>query len=306
MHDGLSAWPGGLLPCKARRTLLHGDLTGCWLLRRDLEALRQKWHGFHESPPPLPAGPPGAMAAAADARAQQPGSGYPNQHSLQQQQADVLHHGASVSHMDISPTAGHATQPALTNLHGIAMSADTRGGRAPSWEALAFASAGQGDLLAAPMSAASRGGSMGTAAGFQGRPMSAETRGAASTLSPLSEGGLAIGTPVDLLMPTELPAAAYLPAFAQELRSRQGFLHPDVCSPGQHPVSKHPRLVLEAVSDPESACLWALQCPGQVFGPCNQEDEGILYFAGISESGLSPCNASGSLVTWEACGAVRQ
>ena len=184
------------------------------------------------------------MALAADARAQQPGSGYPNQHSLQQQQADVLHHGASASHMDISPTAGHATQPASTNLHGFATSADTRGGRAPSWEALVFASAGQGDLLAAPMSAASRGRSMGAAVCFQGRPMSAETRGAASTLSPLSEGGLAIGTPVDLLMPAALPAAAFLPASLQELRSRQGFLHPDACSPGQHPHSKHHRLVL--------------------------------------------------------------
>ena len=72
--------------------------------------------------------------------------------------------------------------------------------------------------------------------------MSAETRGTAPTLSPLSEGGLAIGTPVDYLMPAALPAAAFLPALAQEMSSRQGFLHPDICSPGQHPLSKHPRL----------------------------------------------------------------
>ena len=82
---------------------------------------------------------------------------------------------------------------------------------------------------------------MGVAAGFQGPPMSAETRGPASTLSPLSEGGLAIGTPVDFLLSAALPAAALLPAFVQESRSRQGLLHPDACSPGQHPHSKHPR-----------------------------------------------------------------
>ena len=272
---------------------VDGNLTGCRILHRDLEALRQKWHGFHESPPPLPAPLPGAVAGAADPRAQQPSSGYRDRHALQQQQQqmEVLYSGGSAFHMDVSPSAGHMTLPARTVVHLNSLSADTRGGTAPSWEAqapaLASAPAGQGDLQGVPMSAASRGGSMGTAAGFHGPPMSAETRGAASTLSPLSEGGLAIGTPVDLLMPASLAAAAFLPAYAHEMRSQQGFLQSDICSSGQHPVSKHPRLVLEAVSDRESACLWALQCPGQVFGPCNQEDERILYLL----ASLNPTSA---------------
>ena len=261
----------------------HGDCRGCQLLCRDLEALRQKWHGFHESPPPLSAAPPGAMAAGADARAQQ----------QQQQQT----YGGLASHMTISPSAGHATQPAQTDLHRLSMSAGTRGGTAASWEV-------QASALAAPMSAASRGGSMWTAAGLQGPPMSAETRGAASTLSPLLEGGLVLGTPVDLLMPAALPAAAFLPAFAQEAHSRQGFLHPDISSPGQQPLSKHPGSV-----------PFCVQAPYQLaYGPGDALIKTLApLIMGLKMrsicwqvyTGLSPCNASDAMVSCEICGAVR-